>query len=296
MEKGSCEVEKRRKNRWAGALIIMSIKQYRPITPGRRFYTVSDFSEITREEPYRSLTAPIRKTGGRNNQGRITAKYRGGGEKRKYRIIDFLRNKLGIPAKVISIEYDPNRSARIALLCYRDGEYRYILCPEGLKVGEEVVSGNNLPIRSGNAMPLADIPVGVEIHNLQLYPERHSFVVRAAGTAAQILAKEEKWAVVKLPSGEIRKFDLRCWATIGRVSNPEHKDISIGKAGRKRHMGGRPRTRAVAMNPVDHPMGGGEGKSSGGRHPCSEKGMIAKGYKTRNPKKKSSKLIIGRRA
>lgn len=274
----------------------MSIKQYRPITPGRRFYTVSDFSEITREEPYKPLTVPKRKTGGRNNQGRITAKYRGGGEKRKYRIIDFLRNKLGIPAKVISIEYDPNRSARIALLCYRDGEYRYILCPEGLKVGEEVVSGNNLPIRAGNAMPLADIPVGVEIHNLQLYPEGHSFVVRAAGTAAQILAKEEKWAVVKLPSGEIRKFDLRCWATIGRLSNPEHKDISIGKAGRKRHMGRRPRTRAVAMNPVDHPMGGGEGKSSGGRHPCSEKGMIAKGYKTRNPKKKSSKLIIRRRA
>lgn len=296
MEKGGGEVEKRRKNRWAGALIIMSIKQYRPITPGRRFYTVSDFSEITRKEPYKSLTAPIRKTGGRNNQGRITAKYRGGGEKRRYRIIDFLRDKVSILAKVVSIEYDPNRSARIALICYRDGEYRYILCPEGLKVGDKVVSGNNLPIRLGNAMPLSDIPVGVEIHNLQLYPEGHSFVVRAAGTAAQILAKEEKWAVVKLPSGEIRKFDLRCWATVGRVSNLEHKDISIGKAGRKRHMGRRPRTRAVAMNPVDHPMGGGEGKSSGGRHPCSEKGMIAKGYKTRNPKKKSSRLIIRRRA
>jgi len=274
----------------------MGIKQYRPISPARRFYTVSDFSEITREEPCKSLTVPLKKTGGRNNQGRITAKYRGGGEKRRYRIIDFLRDKTGVPAKVVSIEYDPNRSARIALVCYADGEYRYILCPDGLKVGDEVASGNNLPIRIGNAMTLSDIPVGVEIHNLQLYPDSRSFMVRAAGTAAQILAKEEGWAVVKLPSGEIRKFHLRCWATIGRVSNPEYKDISIGKAGRSRHMGIRPRTRAVAMNPVDHPMGGGEGKSSGGRHPCSEKGMIAKGYKTRNPKKKSSRLIIRRRA
>ncbi|MGQ9677997.1 MAG: 50S ribosomal protein L2 [bacterium] len=274
----------------------MGTKQYRPITPGRRFYTVSDFSEITQERPYKPLTIPLRKTGGRNNQGRLTAKYRGGGEKRRYRIIDFLRDKVGITAKVVSVEYDPNRSARIALVCYADGEYRYILCSEGLKVGDEVVSGNNLPIRLGNAMPLSDIPVGVEIHNLQLYPASRSFVVRAAGTAAQILAKEEKWAVVKLPSGEIRKFDLRCWATIGRVSNAEHKDISIGKAGRMRHMGRRPRTRAVAMNPVDHPMGGGEGKSSGGRHPCSENGLIAKGYKTRNSKRKSNKLIIRRRA
>ncbi|MEO0004584.1 MAG: 50S ribosomal protein L2 [candidate division WOR-3 bacterium] len=274
----------------------MGIKEYRPITPGRRHYTVSDFSEVTRDEPFKPLIVPLRKKGGRNNLGRITAKYRGGGEKRFYRIIDFLRDKTGIPAKVVSIEYDPNRSARIALVCYADGEYRYILCPDGLKVGDEIASGNNLPIRIGNAMPLSDIPVGVEIHNLQLYPESHSFLVRSAGTAAQILAKEEGWAVVKLPSGEIRKFDLRCWATVGRVSNLEHKDISIGKAGRSRHMGRRPRVRAVAMNPVDHPMGGGEGKSSGGRHPCSEKGMIAKGYKTRNPKKKSNSLIIRRRA
>ncbi len=273
----------------------MGIKAYRPITPGRRHYTVSDFSDITREEPFKPLCVPLKKKGGRNNLGRITAKYRGGGEKRFYRIIDFMRDKTGIPAKVVSVEYDPNRSARIALVCYADGEYRYILCPEGLKVGDEIASGSNLPIRTGNAMPLSDIPVGVEIHNLQLYPQSKSFLVRSAGTAAQILAKEEGWAVVKLPSGEIRKFDLRCWATIGRVSNAEHKDISIGKAGRSRHMGIRPRTRAVAMNPVDHPMGGGEGKSSGGRHPCSEKGIIAKGYKTRNPKKKSSKLIIRRR-
>ncbi|MGB9742994.1 MAG: 50S ribosomal protein L2 [candidate division WOR-3 bacterium] len=273
----------------------MGIKAYRPITPGRRHYTVADFSEITRKEPYLPLCVPLRKSGGRNNLGRITAKYRGGGEKRFYRIIDFLRDKTGIPARVVSIEYDPNRSARIALVCYADGEYRYILCPEGLKVGDQIAAGNNLPIRIGNAMPLSDIPVGVEIHNLQLYPQSRSFLVRSAGTAAQILAKEEGWAVVKLPSGEIRKFDLRCWATIGRVSNAEHKDISLGKAGRSRHRGRRPRTRAVAMNPVDHPMGGGEGKSSGGRHPCSEKGIIAKGYKTRNPKKKSSRLIIRRR-
>ncbi len=273
----------------------MGIKVYRPITPGRRVFSVSDFSEITRDEPYKPLTVPLKKKGGRNNLGRITAKYRGGGEKRRYRIIDFLRDKLDIWGKVVSVEYDPNRSARIALVSYPDGEYRYILCPDGLKVGDQVASGRNLPIRIGNAMPLSDIPVGVEIHNLQLYPESRSFLVRSAGTAAQILAKEEGWAVVKLPSGEIRKFDLRCWATIGRVSNPEHKDIRIGKAGRMRHMGWRPRTRAVAMNPVDHPMGGGEGKSSGGRHPCSEKGIIAKGYKTRNPKKKSSKLIIRRR-
>lgn len=274
----------------------MGIKEYRPITPGRRHYTVSDFSDITREEPFKPLIVPLRKNGGRNNLGRITAKYRGGGEKRHYRLIDFKRDKTGIPAKVISIEYDPNRSARIALVCYADGEYRYILCPDGLQVGDQVTAGNNLPIRIGNAMPLSDIPVGVEIHNLQLYPESRSYLVRSAGTAAQILAKEDRWAVVKLPSGEIRKFDLRCWATIGRVSNLEHKDISIGKAGRSRHMGIRPRTRAVAMNPVDHPMGGGEGKSSGGRHPCSEKGTIAKGYKTRNWKKKSSQLIIRRRA
>ncbi len=274
----------------------MGIKEYRPITPGRRHYTVSDFSDITREEPFKPLLVPLRKKGGRNNLGRITAKYRGGGEKRHYRIIDFKRDKTGIPAKVVSIEYDPNRSARIALVCYADGEYRYILCPDGLQVGDQVTSGNNVPIRIGNAMPLSDIPVGVEIHNLQLYPESRSYLVRSAGTAAQILAKEDRWAVVKLPSGEIRKFDLRCWATIGRVSNLEHKDISIGKAGRSRHMGIRPRTRAVAMNPVDHPMGGGEGKSSGGRHPCSEKGIIAKGYKTRNRKKKSSQLIIRRRA
>ncbi|MEO0114184.1 MAG: 50S ribosomal protein L2 [candidate division WOR-3 bacterium] len=273
----------------------MGIKYYRPITPARRFYSVATFEEITKEEPHKALILPKRKKGGRNNQGRITAKYRGGGEKQHLRIIDFKRDKLGIPAKVVSIEYDPNRSARIALLSYKDGEYRYILAPEGLHPGDEVLAGRNVPIRIGNAMPLSDIPVGVEIHNLQLYPNYNSYLVRSAGTSAQILAKEEDYAVIKLPSGEIRKFSLDCFATVGKVSNPEHKDISLGKAGRSRHRGIRPRTRAVAMNPIDHPMGGGEGKSSGGRHPCSEKGLIAKGKKTRKRNKFSDKLIVQRR-
>lgn len=273
----------------------MGIKTYRPTPLSRRYYSVSTFEEITTTEPHKALVIPQRKKGGRNNLGRITAKYRGGGEKRHYRLIDFLRDKYDIEATVKTIEYDPNRSARIALVCYKDGEYRYILAPEGLKVGDSVISGKEVPIRIGNCMPLASIPVGVEIHNLQLYPNYRSFLIRSAGTAGQILAKEEDHAVIKLPSGEIRKFHLDCYATIGRVSNLEHKDISIGKAGRSRHRGRRPRVRAVAMNPVDHPMGGGEGKSSGGRHPCNEKGFIAKGKKTRKTKKFSTKLIIQRR-
>ncbi|MEO0132417.1 MAG: 50S ribosomal protein L2 [candidate division WOR-3 bacterium] len=274
----------------------MPIKTYRPIPLSRRYYTVSTFEEITTEEPYKPLLKPHPKKGGRNNLGRITAKYRGGGEKRHYRIIDFKRDKHDIPAVVKSIEYDPNRSARIALVCYRDGEYRYIIAPEGLRVGDEIIAGTkDIPIKIGNAMPLEKIPVGVEIHNLQLYPNYNSYLIRSAGTSGQILAKESKYAVIKLPSGEIRKFHLACFATIGRVSNPDHKDISIGKAGRMRHRGWRPRTRAVAMNPVDHPMGGGEGKTSGGRHPCSEKGLIAKGKKTRKRNKHSSKLILQRR-
>lgn len=273
----------------------MGIKYYRPVTQARRYYSVSTFEEITKAEPHKPLIKPKPKKSGRNNQGRITAKYRGGGEKQHFRIIDFKRDKNGVPAKVVAIEYDPNRSARIALLSYKDGEYRYILAPEGIKPGDEVISGRNIPIRIGNAMPIEDIPVGVEIHNLQLYPNYHSYLVRSAGTSAQILAKETDYAVIKLPSGEIRKFALACYATIGKVSNPEHKDISIGKAGRSRHRGIRPRTRAVAMNPIDHPMGGGEGKSSGGRHPCSEKGFIAKGKKTRKRNKFSDKLIVKRR-
>ncbi|MEO0091306.1 MAG: 50S ribosomal protein L2 [candidate division WOR-3 bacterium] len=273
----------------------MGIKTYRPTPLSRRYYTVSTFEEITTTEPYKPLLVPARKKGGRNNLGRITAKYRGGGEKRHYRIIDFKRDKHNIEATVKTIEYDPNRSARIALVCYKDGEYRYILAPEGLKVGDTIMSGESAPIKPGNAMPLSAIPVGVEIHNLQLYPNYNSYLVRSAGTAAQILAKEGDYAVIKLPSSEIRKFSLDCYATIGRVSNLDHKEISIGKAGRSRHRGIRPRVRAVAMNPVDHPMGGGEGKSSGGRHPCSEKGLIAKGKKTRKSKKHSSKLILQRR-
>jgi len=265
------------------------------MTPARRYYMVATFEEITRTKPHESLLRPLPKSGGRNNTGRKTNKWIGGGEKQQYRVIDFLRDKTGIPGKVVSVEYDPNRTPRIALVCYADGEYRYILCPLGMKVGDTVSSGSGLPIRDGNAMPLSDVPVGVEIHNLQLYPRSRSFLVRAAGTAAQLMNKEEDMAVIKLPSGEIRRFHLACMATVGRLSVPEHKDISIGKAGRSRHLGIRPVSRAVAMNPIDHPMGGGEGKSSGGRHPCSERGIPAKGYKTRNRKKKSSRMIVQRR-
>jgi large subunit ribosomal protein L2 len=274
----------------------MALKTYQPITPARRYYTVSTFEEITRTEPHRRLLRVMRHNGGRNNLGRVCTKYRGGGERRHYRMMDFLRDKLDIAARVMSIEYDPNRSARIALLLYRDGEYRYVLAPAGLKAGDSVSSGRNLPIRIGNAMPLSDVPVGVEIHNVQLLPNSRSFLVRSAGTAAQVLAKETDHAVVKLPSGEMRKFDLACRATIGRISNAEHKDISVGKAGRNRHRGIRPRTRAVAKNPVDHPMGGGEGKSSGGRHPCDFTGRPAKGYKTRPRRKFSDRYILQRRA
>ncbi|MEO0074129.1 MAG: 50S ribosomal protein L2 [candidate division WOR-3 bacterium] len=270
----------------------MAIKVRRPTTPAQRYYMVSDRSEITRDEPYRPLVEPLKKHAGRNNLGRLTVKCRGGGEKRHYRHIDFLRDKTDVAGKVVSIEYDPNRSARIALVSYADGEYRYILHCEGLQVGDTVAAGRTLPVRPGNAMPLSDIPVGVEVHNVQILPGSRSFMVRSAGTAAQVLAKEDTWAVLRLPSGEVRRFDFRCMATIGRISNAEHKDISIGKAGRMRHRGRRPRTRAVAMNPVDHPMGGGEGKSSGGRHPCSRRGIIAKGFKTRNRRKKSSRLIL----
>jgi len=273
----------------------MALRTYRPMTPARRYYTVSTFEEITTTEPYRPLLRVQRKNGGRNNLGRICTKYRGGGERQHYRVIDFARDKRDIPARVAHIEYDPNRSARIARLLYRDGEYRYIIAPEGLRQKDEVSSGRNLPIRIGNAMPLSDVPVGVEIHNVQLFPSSKSYLVRSAGTAAQVMAKEADRAVLKLPSGETRLFDLGCWATLGRVSNLEHKDISIGKAGRMRHRGFRSRVRAVAMNPIDHPMGGGEGKSSGGRHPCDETGRPAKGYKTRKRSKASNRYILQRR-
>lgn len=273
----------------------MGIRTYRPTPQSRRYYTSSDLSDITTKKPHKRLLRPKKKTGGRNNLGRITTPYRGGGEKRKYRIIDFKRDKKDISAKVVSIEYDPNRSARIAKVLYRDGEYRYILAPDGLRIGEEIISKQSAPIKLGNALPLRYIPPGVEIHNLQLFPNSNSFLARSAGTSAQLLVKEGNFAQVRLPSGEIRLFRLECMATIGKVSNPEHREISLGKAGRVRHRGRRPRTRAVAMNPVDHPMGGGEGKSSGGRHPCSPKGLITKGKKTRRRHKSSDKYIVSRR-
>ncbi len=272
----------------------MGIRKYKPTTPGRRWMSVSDFSEITRTEPEKSLLLPYKKSGGRNNQGRRSARYIGGGHKKRYRIIDFRRDKQGIPARVASIEYDPHRTARIALLHYVDGEKRYILAPQGLKVGDTVMSGPDVEPRVGNALPLRAIPLGTFVHNIEMLPGQGGKLVRAAGTGAQLVGKEERYAVLKMPSGEIRRILLDCYATIGTLSNPDHINISIGKAGRSRWLGRRPRTRGVAMNPIDHPMGGGEGKASGG-HPRSRKGLYAKGKKTRNPKKPSSALIISRR-
>jgi large subunit ribosomal protein L2 len=272
----------------------MGIKTYKPTSPGIRFRTGYTFEEITKKEPEESLIKPLKKTGGRNNAGRVTSRHRGGGHKRFYRIIDFKRNKIAIPAKVAAIEYDPNRSARIALLHYLDGEKRYILAPLGLKVGDTVVAGPEADIKVGNCLPLRNIPVGTDIHNIELKKGKGGQLVRSAGTSAQIMAKEGDYAQVKLPSGEIRLIHLDCSATIGTVGNIEHENISIGKAGRSRWLGRRPHVRGVAMNPVDHPMGGGEGKTSGGRHPVSPWGMPTKGYKTRK-KKPSDKLIIKRR-
>lgn len=272
----------------------MGIRKYKPTSPGRRWMSVSDFSEITKTEPEKSLLLPYKKSGGRNNQGRRSARYIGGGHKRRYRIIDFRRDKHNIPAKVAAIEYDPNRTARIALLHYADGEKRYIIAPQDLKVGDTVISGPDVEPKVGNALPLRNIPLGTFVHNIELLPGQGGKLVRAAGTGAQLVGKEEKYAVLKMPSGEIRRILLDCYATVGIVGNADHINISIGKAGRSRWLGRRPRTRGVAMNPIDHPMGGGEGKASGG-HPRSRKGLYAKGKKTRNPKKPSSKLIISRR-
>ena len=272
----------------------MGIKKYRPITPTQRFKTSSLFDEITTSKPEKSLLRPISKTGGRNNQGRVTARHRGGGHKRLYRIIDFKRNKLGIEARVASIEYDPNRSGRIALLHYRDGEKRYILAPLGLQVGDPVISGTGSPFSPGNSLPLGEIPLGSEVHNIELRRGKGGQVVRGAGTAAQVLAKEGKYGHIRLPSGEVRLIHLDCFATLGRVSNIDREAIIIGKAGRSRWLGRRSRTRGVAKNPHDHPMGGGEGKSSGGRHPCSPSGLLAKGKKTRK-KKLSDRYIVKKR-
>jgi large subunit ribosomal protein L2 len=273
----------------------MGIKSFKPVTPGLRFRTVASFDEITKKEPERSLLAPLKKSGGRNNHGRMTARHRGGGHKRRYRIIDFRRNKDGVPAKVAAIEYDPNRSARIALLHYLDGEKRYILAPLGLNVGDTVMSGEGAEMRVGNALPLKDIPLGTLVHNIELQPGKGGQLARSAGSYAQLMAKEGDYAQLKLPSSEVRLVRLECRATIGQVGNVDHENISWGKAGRARWIGRRPHVRGVAMNPVDHPMGGGEGKSSGGRHPCSPWGWKTKGKKTRL-KKKSDALIIRRRS
>ena len=272
----------------------MGIKKFKPITPGRRFMTVSDFADITHDYPEKSLLKPLKKTGGRGNTGRITCRHKGGGHKRHYRLIDFKRNKVGIPARVASIEYDPNRSARIALLFYTDGEKRYIIAPLGLKVDDVIMTTEELDIKVGNHLPLSVIPEGTSIHNIEMKPGKGAQMVRSAGTLATLLAKEGDYAHVRLPSSEVRLVHLRCRATIGQVGNIDHESIILGKAGRSRWLGIRPSVRGVAMNPVDHPMGGGEGRSSGGRHPCSPWGQIAKGLKTRR-KKKSDKMIVKKR-
>lgn len=270
----------------------MPIKTFRPLTPSLRYRTVSTFEEITKSRPEKSLLAPLKKSGGRNNLGKLTSRHRGGGHKRAYRIIDFKREKDGIPAKVFAIEYDPNRSARIALLHYADGEKRYILAPIGLNVGDTVSSGPNAEIRPGNSLPLSNIPLGLTIHNVELRQGRGGQLGRSAGTAIQLVAREGNYAQIKLPSGEVRMVRVENRATIGQVGNTDHENITWGKAGRSRWLGWRPHVRGVVMNPVDHPMGGGEGRSSGGRHPCSPWGQKAKGLKTRTRKKASSKYII----
>ncbi len=273
----------------------MAIKTYKPTSPARRFYTTASFDEITKKEPEKSLLVEKKKYAGRNNNGRITVRHRGGGNRVKYRIIDFKRNKDNIPAKVVGIEYDPNRSAYIALLSYADGEKRYILAPKGLNAGDTVMSGSNVEIKVGNCLPLSDMPVGAVIHNIELQPGKGGQMVRSAGMEARLMAKEGKYATIKLPSGEMRMVLATCRATIGTIGNNEHEIVSLGKAGRKRHMGIRPTVRGSVMNPVDHPHGGGEGKSPVGRKsPLTPWGKPALGMKTRNNKKHSTKLIIKR--
>ncbi len=272
----------------------MAIKKVKPTSPGRRAQSYPTFDEITSTTPEKSLLKVIKKSGGRNVYGRITSRHRGGGHRRHYRVIDFKRDKTGVPAKVATIEYDPNRSARIALLHYADGEKRYILAPVNLKVGDTVVSGADADIQPGNTLPLQNIPLGTHIHNIELHLGKGGQIVRSAGAYAQLMAKEGRYALVKLPSGEVRKVLLKCKATIGQVGNVTHENISLGKAGRNRWRGRRPSVRGVAMNPVDHPMGGGEGRSSGGRHPCSPWGVPTKGLKTRR-KRKSNRLIVKKR-
>lgn len=272
----------------------MAIRKVNPTSPGRRFQTYATFQEITRSEPEKSLLEPIKKTGGRNNRGRVTAWQRGGGHKRRYRIIDFKRNKENIPAKVASIEYDPNRSAHIALLHYVDGEKRYILAPVGLSVGDQVICASDADIKPGNALKLANMPLGTVVHNVELRPGKGGQLARSAGSSTQLIAKEGKYAILRLPSTEMRMVPLECKATVGQVGNIDHENKSLGKAGRTRWYGKRPNVRGVAMNPVDHPMGGGEGRSSGGRHPCTPWGIPTKGYRTRKSKP-SDQFIVRRR-
>ena len=273
----------------------MSVRKLKPMTPGQRFRVVNEFDTITTDKPEKSLLIPLKKTGGRNNQGKMTMRYIGGGHKKKYRIVDFKRNKFGVEAKVVSIEYDPNRTAFIALVQYTDGEKRYIIAPAGLKVDQTIVSGQeNVAPEIGNAMPLSQIPLGTVISCIELRPGQGANIARSAGTFAQLMAKDGRYATVKLPSGETRMILLTCLATIGAVSNSDHQLVLSGKAGRSRWLGRRPRTRAVVMNPVDHPMGGGEGRATGG-HPRSRKGIPAKGYRTRSKTKASNKYIVERR-
>ncbi|RPH47867.1 MAG: 50S ribosomal protein L2 [Desulfobacteraceae bacterium] len=269
----------------------MAVKKVKPTSAGRRFQVYPSYEEITRSKPEKSLIKAAKKSGGRNVHGRITSRHIGGGNKQHYRMIDFKRDKTGIPAKVSAIEYDPNRSARIALLHYVDGEKRYILAPMNLAVNDTVMSGPDADIKPGNTLPLSNIPLGTYIHNIELRIGKGGQIVRSAGTFAQLMAKESKYALVKLPSGEVRMVLLNCKATVGQLGNVVHENISLGKAGRKRWLGRRPKVRGVAMNPVDHPMGGGEGRSSGGRHPCSPWGMPTKGYKTRKNKRTSSYIV-----
>ncbi|MBM82841.1 MAG: 50S ribosomal protein L2 [Planctomycetaceae bacterium] len=275
----------------------MGIRHYKPTTPGRRNASVSDFAEITdrKKKPEKSLVVRRKKKGGRNNQGRITARHRGGGHKQMYRVIDFKRNKDGVPAKVAFIEYDPCRTARIALLHYADGEKRYILAPEGLSVGDTVMSGETAEPKVGNAMTLAQVPLGMSVHNIEMQPGRGGQLCRSAGVGAVVNARDGKWAQITLPSGEVRRLPSSCRATLGVIGNSEHSNIVLGKAGRKRWMGRRPHVRGTAMNPVAHPMGGGEGRNAGGRHPCSPTGKLAKGGSTRKRRKASSKAIVRRR-
>lgn len=270
----------------------MALKHFKPTTPSLRTMTVSSFASITRNYPEKSLVKGKKKTGGRNNRGVITSRFRGGGAKKRYRFIDFKRQKFNIPAKVSEIEYDPNRTAYIALLHYLDGEKKYILAPEGLKVGDLIESGENVDYKIGNSMPLKAIPLGEDIHNIELTPGRGGQLVRSAGQSAILRSRDGEYAQIKLPSKEIRLIHIKCYATLGKVSNLEHKNITLGKAGKKRHLGRKPHVRGVAMNPVDHPMGGGEGKSSGGGHPRSPWGWLTKGKKTRKKSKNSSKFII----